>query len=119
MFKGIGYTGVTQCGLGFTCYIQDAYTSLCLTTGTCPAGWICTSLTTQAVNFSTIGLCGQCGGWKILKNCIIFINQNYILKGTGYIGSTTCDSGLTCYYVTQYGYSVCLPSCPSGWTCTV
>ena len=87
-----------------------------MTSGTCPSGWICTSLTTQAV---TIGQCGQCGGWKVIDNYIVSTNQKYILTGTGYTGSTACDTGLTCYYVTQYGYSVCLPSCPSGWTCTV
>ena len=55
LFEGIGYPGYTQCGIGFTCYVQNAWWSQCLQTGTCPSSWTCTSV-------NTIGSCGQCGG---------------------------------------------------------
>ena len=33
--------------------------------------------------------------------------------GSGYTGPATCDTDLMCHYVTEYGYSLCLPNCPS------
>ena len=82
------------------------------------SGWSCTVLT-QA---PTQGLCGQCGGilnlWLLkikAESKKIWILLRFILFiGTGYTGVTTCVSGATCYYVAQYGYSLCLSSCPSG-----
>ena len=48
--KGIGYTGNTQCGYGFTCYVQNAYWSACMLSGSCPRYLLQFSITKVHLN---------------------------------------------------------------------
>ena len=68
-FKGQGWTGLTQCAPGLSCFAASAYYAQCLTT--CPTGWSCTTINPSitSIGSNQLQMYSQCGGNQNIQIC--------------------------------------------------